>query len=120
LSAITWLSALRARRLARHAGGFYGVGTTNGEPGYFFAHGIYQNGRIIGVATVKVNIERLERSWEQGADKVLLADANGVVFLSSVAEWKYHTLAAIDGGGDGGAGGFAPVCRPRAVAAGHA
>ncbi|HEX5342897.1 MAG TPA: ATP-binding protein [Duganella sp.] len=76
-------------------GGFYGVGTTNGEPGYFFAHGIYKDGRIIGVATVKVNIERLERSWEQGAGKVLLADANGVVFLSSVAEWKYHTLAPL-------------------------
>jgi two-component system C4-dicarboxylate transport sensor histidine kinase DctB len=76
-------------------GGFYGVGTTNGEPGYFFAHGIYKDGRIIGVATVKVNIERLERSWEQGTGKVLLADANGVVFLSSVPAWKYRTLAPL-------------------------
>ncbi|WP_343729278.1 ATP-binding protein [Duganella sp.] len=76
-------------------GGFYGVGTTNGEPGYFFAHGIYHNGRMLGVATVKVNIERLERGWEQGADKVLLADANGVVFLSSVPAWKYRTLAPL-------------------------
>lgn len=76
-------------------GGFYGVGTTNGEPGYFFAHGIYHNGRMRGVATVKVNIERLERGWEQGADKVLLADAHGVVFLSSVPAWKYRTLAPL-------------------------
>jgi two-component system C4-dicarboxylate transport sensor histidine kinase DctB len=76
-------------------GGFYGVGTTNGEPGYFFAHGIYKDGRIVGVATVKVNIERLERSWEQGTSKVLLADANGVVFLSSVPAWKYRTLAPL-------------------------
>ena len=76
-------------------GGFYGVGTTNGEPGYFFAHGIYHNGRMLGVATVKVNIERLERGWEQGAGKVLLADANGVVFLSSVPAWKYRTLAPL-------------------------
>ncbi|MBV7534170.1 GHKL domain-containing protein [Duganella sp. sic0402] len=73
-------------------GGFYGVGTTSGEPGYFFAHGIYYQGRMLGVATVKVNIERLEQGWEQGADKVLLADARGVVFLSSVPEWKYRTL----------------------------
>ncbi|MTV37064.1 sensor histidine kinase [Duganella radicis] len=76
-------------------GGFYGVGTTNGEPGYFFAHGIYHNGRMLGVATVKVNIERLERGWEQGGDKVLLADANGVVFLSTVPGWKYRTLAPL-------------------------
>ncbi|RZT11022.1 two-component system, NtrC family, C4-dicarboxylate transport sensor histidine kinase DctB [Duganella sp. CF402] len=76
-------------------GGFYGVGTTNGEPGYFFAHGIYHNGRMLGVATVKVNIERLERGWEQGAGKVLLTDSNGVVFLSSVPAWKYRTLAPL-------------------------
>lgn len=73
-------------------GGFYGVGTTSGEPGYFFARGIYQDGRMLGVATVKVNIERLEQGWEQGADKVLLADAKGVVFLSSEPDWKYKTL----------------------------
>ncbi|WP_432383549.1 sensor histidine kinase [Duganella sp. P38] len=73
-------------------GGFYGVGTTSGEAGYFFAHGIYHEGRMLGVATVKVNIERLERDWAQGAGKVLLADAKGVVFLSSVPAWKYRTL----------------------------
>ncbi|CAN7433234.1 ATP-binding protein [Duganella sp. LjRoot269] len=81
--------------LRRAPGGFYGVGTTRGEPGYFFAHGIYHNGRMLGVATVKVNIESLEKGWEQGADKVLLADAHGVVFLSSVPEWKYRTLAPL-------------------------
>lgn len=81
--------------LRREPGGFYGVGTTRGEPGYFFAHGIYHNGRMLGVATVKVNIEKLEKGWVQGADKVLLADAHGVVFLTSVLEWKYRTLAPL-------------------------
>jgi two-component system C4-dicarboxylate transport sensor histidine kinase DctB len=81
--------------LRREPGGFYGVGTTRGEPGYFFAHGIYHNGRMLGVATVKVNIEKLEKGWVQGADRVLLADAHGVVFLTSVPEWKYRTLAPL-------------------------
>lgn len=81
--------------LRREPGGFYGVGTTRGEPGYFFAHGIYHNGRMLGVATVKVNIEKLEKGWVQGADKVLLADAHGVIFLTSVPEWKYRTLAPL-------------------------
>ncbi|USX24857.1 ATP-binding protein [Oxalobacteraceae bacterium OTU3CINTB1] len=81
--------------LRREPGGFYGVGTTRGEPGYFFAHGIYHNGRMLGVATVKVNIEKLEKGWVQGADKVLLADAHGVVFLTSAPEWKYRTLAPL-------------------------
>ncbi|SFU87098.1 sensor histidine kinase [Pseudoduganella namucuonensis] len=73
-------------------GGFYGVGTTNGEPGYFYAHGIYKNGRMLGVAVVKVNIEELEKNWAQGADKVMLVDANGVIFLTSARAWKYKTL----------------------------
>ncbi|MBA5604068.1 sensor histidine kinase [Duganella sp. FT3S] len=72
--------------------GFYGVGTTFLEPGYFFAHGIYRNGRMLGVATVKVNIERLEKTWIQGTDKVLLSDEHGVIFLTSVPAWKYTTL----------------------------
>ncbi|HJV02693.1 MAG TPA: ATP-binding protein [Burkholderiaceae bacterium] len=75
--------------------GFYGVGTTFLEPGYFFAHGIYRNGRMLGVATVKVNIEKLEKTWVQGADKVLLSDAHGVIFLTSVPAWKYTTLAPL-------------------------
>lgn len=76
-------------------GGFYGVGTTRGEPGYYFARGIYQDGRMLGVATVKVNIESLEDTWADAGGKALLADAHGVVFLSSVPEWKYHTLAPL-------------------------
>jgi two-component system C4-dicarboxylate transport sensor histidine kinase DctB len=76
-------------------GGFYGVGTTSREPGYFFAHGIYRNGHMLGVAALKVNIEKLEKSWVQGKDRVLLADANGVAILSSAPEWKYGTLAPL-------------------------
>jgi two-component system, NtrC family, C4-dicarboxylate transport sensor histidine kinase DctB len=76
-------------------GGFYGVGTTRGEPGYYFARGIYHDGRMLGVATVKVNIESLEGTWADAGGKALLADAHGVVFLSSVPEWKYHTLAPL-------------------------
>jgi two-component system C4-dicarboxylate transport sensor histidine kinase DctB len=76
-------------------GGFYGVGTTRGEPGYYFARGIYHDGRMLGVATVKVNIESLERGWNEAGGKAMLTDAHGVVFLSSVPEWKYHTLAPL-------------------------
>jgi len=72
--------------------GFYGVGTTSGEPGYFYARAIYRDGRMLGVAVAKVNIEEQQRGWVQGADKVMLADANGVVFLSSAPAWKYHAV----------------------------
>ncbi|AXA90935.1 ATP-binding protein [Massilia sp. YMA4] len=78
--------------LSGRPSGFYGVGTTSGEPGYFYARGVHRDGRMLGVAVVKVNIEEQARGWVQGADKVMLADANGVLFLSSAPAWKYHTL----------------------------
>ncbi|MRV75672.1 sensor histidine kinase [Duganella sp. FT92W] len=83
--------ALRGR-----SGRFYGVGTTNREAGYFFAQGIYRDGKMLGVATVKVNISELEKSWNTGTlDKVMLADSNGVIFLSSAPAWRYRTLGPL-------------------------
>jgi two-component system C4-dicarboxylate transport sensor histidine kinase DctB len=78
--------------LRGHPGGFYGVGTTSLEPGYFYAHGIYKNGRMLGVAAIKVSIESQQLSWAQGADKVMLVDSNGVIFLTSASAWKFKTL----------------------------
>ena len=86
-------NALRGR-----PGGFYGVGTTSLEPGYFYAHGIYKEGRMLGVAAIKVSIESQQRSWTQGADKVALVDPNGVIFLSSDPDWKFKSLKPLSAG----------------------
>jgi two-component system C4-dicarboxylate transport sensor histidine kinase DctB len=76
-------------------GRFYAIGTTSNEAGYYFAHGIYRNGKMLGVATVKVSLEKLENSWIQGADKVMLVDENNVIFLSSIEALKYKTLGPL-------------------------
>lgn len=46
-------------------GRFYGIGSTNGEPGYYLAHGLEEHGKIIGVAVVKVRLEALEERWQR-------------------------------------------------------
>jgi two-component system C4-dicarboxylate transport sensor histidine kinase DctB len=76
-------------------GRFYGIGTTSNEAGYYFAHGIYRGGELAGMATVKVSLEKLEKTWMHGADKVIVADENNVVFLSSVPALKYKTLGRL-------------------------
>ena len=76
-------------------GRFYAIGTTSKEAGYYFAHGIYRNGKILGVATVKVSLEKLEKTWLQGADKLMLVDENNVIFLSSIPELKYKTVGRL-------------------------
>lgn len=73
-------------------GRFFGLGTTSHEPGYFISQPVYREGtrEILGVAVVKLNLE-----WLQGADAtepLLVSDDHGVIFLSSVPAWKYHTL----------------------------
>jgi two-component system C4-dicarboxylate transport sensor histidine kinase DctB len=77
-------------------GRFYGIGTTSKEPGYYFAHGIYRNGKILGVAAVKISLGQLEKNWSQGNDQVMLVDENNVIFLSSVPKLKYKTIGRLD------------------------
>jgi two-component system, NtrC family, C4-dicarboxylate transport sensor histidine kinase DctB len=73
-------------------GRFFGIGTISTEPGYYISQPVYREGtrEIIGVAVVKLNLE-----WLQGADAsepLIVTDDHGVIFLSSLPAWKYHTV----------------------------
>ncbi|TDY53518.1 histidine kinase [Paraburkholderia rhizosphaerae] len=71
-------------------GRFFGIGTTSHDPGYFISQPVKLDGKIVGVAVVKLNLE-----WFQGADAsepLIVTDDHGVIFLSSVPAWKYHTV----------------------------
>ena len=78
--------------LHQNPGRFYAIGTISNEAGYYFAHGIYHNGQLLGVATVKVSLEKLEKNWVQGVDNVILVDENNIIVLSSAPLLKYKTL----------------------------
>jgi two-component system C4-dicarboxylate transport sensor histidine kinase DctB len=78
---------------------FYGVGATTGEPGYFLAAPIRgEENEAIGVVIVKISLEDFEGALVRNGDPVLLADANGVVFLASAPELKYRLLASLEAG----------------------
>ena len=64
-------------------GRFYGIGSTNGEPGYYLAHGLEEHGKIIGVAVVKVRLEALEERWKRARLEAFVSDENGIIILSS-------------------------------------
>ena len=64
-------------------GRFYGIGSTNGEPGYYLAHGLEEQGKIIGVAVVKVRLEALEERWQRARLEAFVSDENGIIILSS-------------------------------------
>nr|WP_245253680.1 ATP-binding protein [Paraburkholderia sp. LEh10] len=73
-----------------NVGRFFGIGTTSLDPGYYISQPVRRDGKIVGVAVVKLNLE-----WFQGADAsepLIVTDDHGVIFLSSVTAWKYHTV----------------------------
>jgi C4-dicarboxylate-specific signal transduction histidine kinase len=78
------------------SGRFFGIGTTRSEPGYYLSSPLLDDGRIVGVAIIKVSLEQLEKSWSTVETPVLVSDENGVVILSSVADWKFTTLQPLD------------------------
>jgi len=45
---------------------------------------------------VKMDIERVERSWRNSREKVLVVDPDGVIFIASDPAWRYHTLRPLD------------------------
>ncbi|CAN5308787.1 sensor histidine kinase [soil metagenome] len=76
-------------------GRFYGVGTVSNEPGYYFSSGIYDRGRIVGVATVKVSLHSLDNTWKNADEIVVAADENDVIFLASMPALKFRTLSRL-------------------------
>jgi two-component system C4-dicarboxylate transport sensor histidine kinase DctB len=79
-------------------GSFYGVGATTGEPGFFLAAPINDDEKALGAVIVKISLENFESALVGSGDPVLLVDANGVVFLASVPEWKYRFLTPLEPG----------------------
>lgn len=73
-------------------GRFYGVGTVSQSPGYYFSYGIYDGGSMLGVAALKVELDKLEKTWGRADEKVAVVDENGVIFLTSVPDWEFKTL----------------------------
>ncbi|WP_265943274.1 sensor histidine kinase [Dechloromonas sp. A34] len=76
-------------------GRFYGVGVTTGEPGYFLAAPVRDQGKVLGVIVLKVGLEAMEQALAGAGDTLLLTDADGIVFLSSDRKLRYRTLAPL-------------------------
>jgi two-component system, NtrC family, C4-dicarboxylate transport sensor histidine kinase DctB len=74
-------------------GRFFGIGTVSRSPGYYLSEPVRRDGRIVGAAVMKLNLE-----WFPGTDArepLAVADNHGVIFLSSVSAWTYRALAPL-------------------------
>ena len=73
-------------------GFFYGVGVTTGEPGAFIAAPVSVDQRIIGVVAIKIDLTAFESKWREAGQQLAIADALGVIFLTTEPTWRYRSL----------------------------
>jgi two-component system C4-dicarboxylate transport sensor histidine kinase DctB len=79
--------------IANGRGRFYAVGVTSKRAGYYLSYALYRQGRLRGIAIVKVDLEGMERVWSKLPGIVMIADERGVIILSSREEWKLRPFA---------------------------
>ncbi|CAM3613728.1 ATP-binding protein [Parendozoicomonas haliclonae] len=82
--------------MAEGEGYYSALGTTSKTRGYYFARRIDINGKAAGVLVVKLDLDGIEVAWESPWDQheaaFVVTDSNGVVFISTRAQWRFHTL----------------------------
>lgn len=74
------------------SGGYYAVGLRTRKAGYFISSPVYENGVLLGVVAVKVDLGPLQQSWRDGEETILVSDFYGVFILSTRDEWRYRTI----------------------------
>jgi C4-dicarboxylate-specific signal transduction histidine kinase len=75
---------------------FFSINKIRNSPEYYFAHPIRKDGKILGVAAVKISLEPIESTWTASSsrtrnEKLLLIDENGIIIISSFPDWKFKS-----------------------------
>ncbi|MBW8894397.1 MAG: hypothetical protein JF617_20715, partial [Burkholderiales bacterium] len=90
-----------AEALVQGRGHFFAADPGTGSTDFYLLHILRQAGRALGVIVVRFNLAPLEATWidlglrTQG-ERILVADDQDVVIMSSVQAWKYAVLDHAD------------------------
>jgi two-component system C4-dicarboxylate transport sensor histidine kinase DctB len=84
-----------AHAMEGRLGRFFALGTASRKRGYYFSHPVRAEGRIIGVAVVKVGVEEIEQDLRSSANAVFVSDGSGVIVLAGHPEWRLTTLGPL-------------------------
>lgn len=80
-------------------GQFYAMGTISRVPGYYLSHVVKDGDVILGVLVIKVNMDNLDsldRVHMRKQSEVTVSDENGIIFLSTIADWKFRPFTRLD------------------------
>ncbi|HUE91847.1 sensor histidine kinase [Pseudomonas sp.] len=82
--------------IAGRPGRFFGLGTTSGKRGYYFAAAVREGTQNLGALVVKVDLDHTETLWGNTPEQLLVTDANGVVILTSNSQWRFTASRPLD------------------------
>jgi len=72
--------------------GLFALGTVSGRPGLYLSRRIDDPaGRTLGVIVAKVEFDALEQEWRNTREPTYVTDADGVVLVTTVPEWRFGT-----------------------------
>ena len=75
---------------------YYAIGFTTGIPGFFISEPVVSDdGNVLGVVVVKLNLGRWEKNWQDAGQNVLVTDENQVVILSGEDKWRYRSIGIL-------------------------
>jgi two-component system C4-dicarboxylate transport sensor histidine kinase DctB len=69
-----------------------GVEPESNRTRYYLAETVRAGADLLGIAVVRIEFDALEAAWERAAERVLVADPDGIVFLASDPTYKYRSI----------------------------
>ena len=70
---------------------YLGIAPESGGIRYYLAEAI-ADPTLLGVAVVRIAFDALESTWERSGERVMVTNADGIVFLTSSPDYRYRTL----------------------------
>lgn len=85
-------------RDAMHSGAaeLFALGTVSRRPGLYLARRVERGGKGVGVVVVKVEFDAVESAWSRTSGATFVTDANGVILVTSLPDWRFHTIGRVD------------------------
>jgi two-component system C4-dicarboxylate transport sensor histidine kinase DctB len=71
---------------------YLGVEPDSERVRYYLAEAVRDGGTLLGIAVVRIEFDILEAAWERAAERVLVTDAESIIFLASDPAYKYRRM----------------------------
>lgn len=76
-------------------GKYFALGSRSTLRGYYFSYPITYKEKISGILALKIDIDSVETGWGNKDQEFLVTDMDGVIFLSTNKDWRFHTLTVL-------------------------